>query len=118
VALVLKMTKFGARVQRLLAKLRLKSKKNLSVKKKIGENLVPSGFLALHVGEERKLYVIPNTCLSSKMFQALFNQFEEKIMVDDKEPIMLPCSSQMFEWILNLAKDEKAANEEIMEYSC
>jgi hypothetical protein len=112
VALVLKMTKFGARVQRLLAKLRLKSKK------KIGENLVPSGFLALHVGEERKLYVIPNTCLSSKMFQALFNQFEEKIMVDDKEPIMLPCSSQMFEWILNLAKDEKAANEEIMEYSC
>jgi hypothetical protein len=37
-------------------------------------------------------------------------------MVDDKEPITLPCSSQMFDWILNLAKDEKAANEEIMEY--
>ncbi|GMY20845.1 wound-induced protein WIN1-like [Fagus crenata] len=109
------MKKFGARVQRLLSNLRLKTKKNLSV---IHENLVPSGFLALHVGEERKLYVIPNTCLASKMFHALFNQFEEKIMVDDKEPIMLPCSSQMFEWILNLAKNEKAANEEIMEYSC
>jgi hypothetical protein len=36
-------------------------------------------------------------------------------MFDDKEPITLPCSSQMFDWILNLAKDEKAANEEIME---
>ncbi|GMY20841.1 wound-induced protein WIN1-like [Fagus crenata] len=112
------MTKFGASVQRLLANLRLKSKKNVSVKKKIHENLVPSGFLAMHVGEERKLYVIPNKCLSSKMFQALFNQFEDKIMVGDKEPITLPCSSQIFEWILNLAKDEKVANEEIMEYPC
>jgi hypothetical protein len=118
VALVLKMTKIGARVRRLLANLRLKSKKNLCVKKKINENLVPNGFLAMHVGEERKLYVIPNTCLSCKMFQALFNQFEDKIMVGDKEPITLPCSSQMFEWILNLSKDEKVANEEIMESPC
>ncbi|GMY20835.1 wound-induced protein WIN1-like [Fagus crenata] len=112
------MTKIGARVRRLLANLRLKSKKNLCVKKKINENLVPNGFLAMHVGEERKLYVIPNTCLSCKMFQALFNQFEDKIMVGDKEPITLPCSSQMFEWILNLSKDEKVANEEIMESPC
>uniref|UniRef100_A0A2N9J5U0 Uncharacterized protein n=1 Tax=Fagus sylvatica TaxID=28930 RepID=A0A2N9J5U0_FAGSY len=115
------MTKFGARVQQLLSNLRLKSKKNLSVKKKIHENLVPSGFLALHVGEERKLYVIPNTCLSCKMFQALFNQFDylrSRLWLGTKSRSRCLAHHRCLSGYSNLAKDEKVANEEIMEYPC
>ena len=85
--------------QRLFANLRMKSKKNLT---------------AMHVGEKRKLYVIPNQYLSSIMFQALVYQLkeEEKIEVGNKEPITLPYSTWLFESILQLIKEEKAANEE------
>ena len=46
----------------------------------------------MHMGEKRKLYVIPNQYLSSIMFQALLRQLkdEEKIEVGNKEPITLP----------------------------
>jgi len=67
----------------------MKSKKNLT---------------AMHVGEKRKLYVIPNQYLSSIMFQALVYQLkeEEKIEVGNKEPITLPYSTWLFESILKL----------------
>ena len=47
---------------------------------------------AMHMGEKRKIYVIPNQYLSSIMFQALLCQLkkEEKIEVGNKEPITLP----------------------------
>ena len=52
---------------------------------------------AMHMGEKRKLYVIPNQYLSSIMFQALLCQLkeEEKIEVRNKEPITLPSLHEM-----------------------
>ena len=99
VALGLKMTQVIEKVQQLIANLQMKSKKNLT---------------AMHVGEKHKLYVIPNQYLSSIMFQALLCHLkdEEKIEVQNKEPITLPYSTWLFESILQLVKEEKAANDE------
>ena len=100
------MTQVIEKVQRLFANLQMKSKKNLT---------------AMHVGEKHKLYVIPNQYLSSIMFQALLCHLkdEEKIEVQNKEPITLPYSTWLFESILQLVKEEKAANEEeAKECSC
>ena len=54
----------------------------------------------MHMGEKRKLYVIPNQYLSSIMFQALLCQLkeEEKIEVGNKEPITLPYIPRL--WLL------------------
>ena len=83
------MTKVIEKVQRLLANLRMKSKKNLT---------------AMHMGEKRKLYMIHNQYLSSIMFQALLCRLkeEEKIEVGNKEPITLPYYTWLFESILQL----------------
>nr|POE93827.1 pro-hevein [Quercus suber] len=74
----LKMTKVIEKVQRLFANHRMKRKKNLT---------------AMHVGEKRKLYVVPNQFLSSIMFQALLYQLkEEKIEGDNR-------ACKFFEWL-------------------
>ena len=98
------MTKVIEKVQQLFANLQMKSKKNL---------------MAMHVGEKYKLYLIPNQYLSSIMFQVLLCQLkDERIEVGNKEPITLPYSTWLFESILQLVKEEKAANgEEVKEWS-
>ena len=53
------------------------------------------------------------------MFQELLYQLkDERIEVGNKEPITLPYSTWLFESILQLVKEEKAANEEeVKEFS-
>ncbi|XP_062167137.1 auxin-responsive protein SAUR19-like [Alnus glutinosa] len=78
------------------------------IEKKEEEKLVPSGFLlSVDVDEERRRYMVPITYLSSTMFQALLNQFEEEILAQRKGPITLSCSTQMFEWVRDLVAAEK-----------
>ncbi|KAK9289344.1 hypothetical protein L1049_007499 [Liquidambar formosana] len=66
----------------------------------IHEKLAPSGFIPIYVGEESRRYVVPVACLSCTMFQALLHQFREEIQASIAGPIKLPCSPQMFEWVL------------------
>lgn len=47
-------------------------------------------------------YVVSLKFLSSVTFQELLNQFEDEIHSEQDEKIMLPCSTQLFEKILNL----------------
>ncbi|KAF5750743.1 hypothetical protein HS088_TW03G01082 [Tripterygium wilfordii] len=95
------------KIQRLLC---LKPNHEIETNKSIQQKpvaVVPveeDGFLRVYVGEEEhKLYVVPVACLRSRMFQALLGQFEMETSPAIDKPIELPCSPQMFEWILKLA---------------
>ncbi|GLT55320.1 hypothetical protein SLA2020_284540 [Shorea laevis] len=104
------MAKIRERLIWLKAKLGLKSSRDdpmNMMKKKVEENLVASGFLPLDVDEDRKRYLVPITYLSSTIFQALLNQFKDEILVQEKGPITLSCSTQMFEWVRDLVAAEK-----------
>lgn len=90
---------------KLLEKLR-QSKNNVKSKKK-----TPQGFFPAYVGEECKKYMIPVSCLSSAMFKALLNQFDQE-NESCLRPVCLSCSVWMFEAILNLAKAEKEGTDE------
>lgn len=72
------------------------------LKLKLKREKAPKGFVVIYVGEARKRYVVPIECLSSTMFQALINQFEETLLPTHDGPITLPCSPEMFEWVLDL----------------
>ena len=66
---------------------------------------VPHGCVPIYVGEEHKLYEVPVECLSSVMLQALLIQFQEEIPANG--PLSLPCSPQMFDWVIGLAKSDQ-----------
>lgn len=70
-----------------------------------GMKTVPPGFFPVFVGEERRRYVLPISCLSSMMFKALLNQYGDENQLA-LHPISLSCSVQTFEAIFNLVKAE------------
>lgn len=73
-----------------------------------GKNSTPKkatkGNFVVYVGEEQKRYVVPLKCLSSKVFQLLLHQFEDHIHYRGDGKIVLPCSIDVFEWVLDFAK--------------
>ncbi|KAM7528300.1 hypothetical protein LguiB_031710 [Lonicera macranthoides] len=71
----------------------------------IHEQTVPSGHFPIYVGEELKRYAVPVAYLSSRWLQDLLNKFEDEIQ--GGQPIILPCSVDAFEGVLNLVKAEK-----------
>lgn len=71
----------------------------------IHKQTVPSGHFPVYVSEELNKYVIPVTYLSSRWIQDLLNKFEEEIQ--GGQPMVLPCSVDAFEAVLNLVKAEK-----------
>ena len=71
----------------------------------IDKQTVPSGHFPVYVGEELKRYVIPVAYLSSRRIQDLLNKFEDEIQGVD--PIVLPCSVNVFEMVLNFVEAEK-----------
>ncbi|KAM7529732.1 hypothetical protein LguiB_033142 [Lonicera macranthoides] len=71
----------------------------------IHEQTVPSGHFPIYVGEELKRYVVPVAYLSSRRIQDLLNKFEDEIQ--GGKPIVLPCSIDVFEAVLNLVNAEK-----------
>lgn len=83
---------------------------SLVTKLKLKRRKVPKGFRVMYIGEARQKFVVPIECLSSVMFRALLNQFEAKDKVDGPNPIVLPCSPLMFQWILNLASSKSPAD--------
>ncbi|KAM7522706.1 hypothetical protein LguiA_012608 [Lonicera macranthoides] len=66
---------------------------------------VPNGHFPIYVGEELKRYAVPVAYLSSRWLQDFLNKFEDEIQ--DGQPIVLPCSVDAFEGVLNLVKAEK-----------
>ncbi|KAF8402501.1 hypothetical protein HHK36_010586 [Tetracentron sinense] len=98
----------GRRLGSLMKKLHLKKRKECVRMEKSKHSRVPEGSLPIYVGEERMKFVVPLKCLSSTMFQALLNQFEDEIDAKVEGPIAIPCSTQMFQWVLDLAKAEES----------
>ncbi|KAF8399813.1 hypothetical protein HHK36_015684 [Tetracentron sinense] len=84
-----------------MKKLNPKKSHEYALLEKSDHGQVPGDFLPIYVGEERKRYVVPLGYLSSTLFQALLYQFEDEIVADSKGPIALPCSTQMFECVLD-----------------
>ena len=69
---------------------------------------IPSGFLAIYVGCERKRFLIPTRFLSLPVFIALLDQAGEEYGFKFSGGIALPCEVQFFTEVLKfLAKDDK-----------
>ena len=69
---------------------------------------IPSGFLAIYVGCERKRFLIPTRFLSLPVFIALLDKAGEEYGFKLTGGIVLPCEVQFFTEVLKfLAKDEK-----------
>lgn len=95
----------------IMSKLKIRERLiSLVTKLKLKRRKVPKGFRVMYIGEARQKFVVPIECLSSVMFRALLNQFEAKDKVDGPNPIVLPCSPLMFQWILNLASSKSPAD--------
>ncbi|KAM7522705.1 hypothetical protein LguiA_012607 [Lonicera macranthoides] len=69
------------------------------------QTAVPSGHFPIYVGEELKRFAVPVAYLSSRWLKDLLNKFEDEIQ--GGQPIVLPCSVDAFEGVLNLVKAEK-----------
>ena len=67
------------------------------------------GHFVIYVGDQQqkqKRFVISLKFLSSITFQELLNQYEDEIHSGQNGQMILPCSTQLFEGILNLAEFE------------
>lgn len=66
--------------------------------------VVPKGFLAVHVGEEMKRFVIPTNYLSHIAFSALLKEAEEEFGFQQEGVLRIPCQVQVFENILKVVE--------------
>ncbi|KAJ8451326.1 hypothetical protein Cgig2_014098 [Carnegiea gigantea] len=65
-------------------------------------NAVPKGFLAVHVGEEMKRFVIPTNYLSHQAFSVLLKEAEEEFGFQQEGILRIPCEVDVFESILKM----------------
>ena len=65
-------------------------------------NAVPKGFLAVHVGEEMKRFVIPTNYLSHQAFSVLLKEAEEEFGFQQEGILRIPCEVDVFESILKV----------------
>lgn len=69
---------------------------------------IPSGFLAIYVGCERKRFLIPTRFLNFPVFTVLLDKASEEYGFKFSGGIVLPCEVQFFTKLLKfLVKDEK-----------
>ncbi|KAJ8472231.1 hypothetical protein OPV22_026574 [Ensete ventricosum] len=69
---------------------------------------VPSGFLAVYVGPERRRFVIPTRFLNLPVFAALLQRAEEEYGFQPAGGLSLPCNPAFFRWLLDaLHRDEQ-----------
>ncbi|KAK6944679.1 Small auxin-up RNA [Dillenia turbinata] len=69
---------------------------------------VPSGFLAVYVGEERCRFVIPTRFLNLPLFVSLLNKAEDEFGFQSNGGLVLPCQVNLFKLLLEfLLMDEK-----------
>jgi SAUR family protein len=67
---------------------------------------VRKGYVAVYVGEEQKRYEVPLKYLSLPCFQDLIVQAEPEVLEPKIEgPIMLACTTEIFDQLLKLAKE-------------
>lgn len=63
---------------------------------------IPSGFLAVYVGEERRRFVIPARFMNLPVFGALLNRAEEEFGFQPSGGLVLPCELPQFKGLLKL----------------
>ncbi|KAL5974193.1 hypothetical protein ACLOJK_030856 [Asimina triloba] len=69
---------------------------------------IPSGYLAVYVGTERRRFVIPTRFLNLPIFVALLKKAEEEFGFQTCGGLVLPCEVEFFKGVLKvLEKDEQ-----------
>ncbi|KMT17768.1 hypothetical protein BVRB_2g035160 [Beta vulgaris subsp. vulgaris] len=67
---------------------------------------VPKGFLAVHVGEEMKRFIIPTNYLRHQAFSVLLKEAEDEFGFQQEGVLRIPCEVEVFESMLKMV-DEK-----------
>ncbi|KAK9683943.1 hypothetical protein RND81_10G176800 [Saponaria officinalis] len=67
----------------------------------VSSNAVPKGFLAVHVGEEMKRFVIPTNYLKHPAFCLLLKEAEDEFGFQQEGVLRIPCEVDVFEDILS-----------------
>ncbi|KAL9226927.1 hypothetical protein vseg_002684 [Gypsophila vaccaria] len=67
----------------------------------VSSNAVPKGFLAVHVGEEMKRFVIPTNYLKHEAFCLLLKEAEDEFGFQQEGVLRIPCEVEVFEDILS-----------------
>ncbi|CAN6463598.1 unnamed protein product [Victoria cruziana] len=72
-------------------------RQTLSVLAKKQAAAVPKGHFAVYVGESRKRFVIPTSCLKNPTFQALLRRAEEEFGFEHQSGLRIPCNEDAFQ---------------------
>ncbi|XP_030482062.2 protein SMALL AUXIN UP-REGULATED RNA 12 [Cannabis sativa] len=65
------------------------------------EDEIPTGFLAVYVGEERQRFVVPTTFLSHPLFKMLLEKAYEEFGFQQRNGLVVPCSVSSFRDVVN-----------------
>ncbi|KAI5081494.1 hypothetical protein GOP47_0004677 [Adiantum capillus-veneris] len=71
---------------------------------------VPSGHLAVYVGQERERFVIKTSLLSHPLFKALLRKTEEEVGFHYEGGLTIPCEVSAFERLLHLMQGKHVAH--------
>ncbi|KAK1412773.1 hypothetical protein QVD17_34274 [Tagetes erecta] len=64
----------------------------------------PRGFLAVYVGDERKRFVVPTSCLSHPLFKILLAKASEEFGYEQQNGLAVPCSVAAFQEVVMVMK--------------
>lgn len=64
----------------------------------------PRGFLAVYVGDERKRFVVPTSCLSHPLFKILLAKASEEYGYEQQNGLAVPCSVVAFQEVVMVTK--------------
>ncbi|WOK94080.1 auxin-induced protein 6B-like [Canna indica] len=71
------------------------------------EALVPKGFLAVCVGDERKRFVIPTEYLYHESFGVLLREAEEEYGFQQEGVLRIPCEVASFERVMEVVEKKE-----------
>ncbi|GJN39817.1 hypothetical protein PR202_gb28960 [Eleusine coracana subsp. coracana] len=86
----------GGKLGHLMTRLHLaRSRSTASASSAAARSEVPRGHMAVYVGEARKRFVIPTTCLSHPTFVTLLKRVEDEFGFDHRcGGLTIPCASE------------------------
>ncbi|KVH94539.1 auxin-induced protein 15A-like [Cynara cardunculus var. scolymus] len=64
----------------------------------------PRGFLAVYVGDERRRFLVPTSCLSHPLFKILLAKASEEFGYEQKNGLTVPCSVAAFQEVVMVMK--------------
>ncbi|XP_062112739.1 protein SMALL AUXIN UP-REGULATED RNA 12 [Humulus lupulus] len=62
---------------------------------------IPTGFLAVYVGEERQRFVVPTTFLSHPLFKMLLEKAYDEFGFQQRNGLVVPCSVSAFREVVS-----------------